>query len=508
MTNGSDELIFEAPGPGGWRRLADHFPRALTVEYQRIYAETCPIGMARYMASYGVLARTLDVGIVHGHLYIAPVPLAGPRGAAKAPPRFAVWALARLHPEFRRRNRVAARSLRERPWRVAAERWFVDEQHHWRGRCVAVAEVEPSALDTAALAQHLSTARELTIDGYVRHFELHGADLLPVGLLMVRAQEWGLDARRVSSLLAGPPPEPAEPPSTAAWQLVTGYDLDSLARAEVGAEGSETAPTHTLGRGAHGTPTELAGEALPAGISDQLEVLVLDARLACALRDHNGMLTGGWPMGLLRRAMLEAGHRLHIAPADLAVELTVGELLDALSEPDGAHERLQARAVERAEVRERCSRVEAPGELGPELDIPPLSALPRPLALIGAAQLAVADGMATGDEAIGIGERVYCGRALVATDPGEAFGALEPGDVVVTSATSPSWNALLVEAGALVTTEGGVVSHAALIARELGLPAVVGHRGGTTIRTGDQVEVDPRRATVRVLTVAAGSSTS
>jgi pyruvate,water dikinase len=130
------------------------------------------------------------------------------------------------------------------------------------------------------------------------------------------------------------------------------------------------------------------------------------------------------------------------------------------------------------------------------------------LALIGAAQLAVADGMATGDEAIGIGERVYCGRALVATDPGEAFGALEPGDVVVTSATSPSWNALLVEAGALVTTEGGAVSHAALIARELGLPAVVGHRGGTTIRTGDQVEVDPRRATVRVLTVAAGSPTS
>ena len=77
-----DHHDFRAPGPGGWRRLADHFPGALTAEYQRIYAETCPPGMATYMERYGVLARTLDVAFVHGHLYIAPVPLAGPREPA------------------------------------------------------------------------------------------------------------------------------------------------------------------------------------------------------------------------------------------------------------------------------------------------------------------------------------------------------------------------------------------------------------------------------------------
>ena len=73
---------FTAPGPGAWRRLADHFPRALTPEYQLIYAETCPPGMAAYMERYGVLARTLDVGYVHGHLYVAPVPLAGASACA------------------------------------------------------------------------------------------------------------------------------------------------------------------------------------------------------------------------------------------------------------------------------------------------------------------------------------------------------------------------------------------------------------------------------------------
>ena len=79
MNSSTPPTVFSAPGPGGWRRLADHFPRALTAEYLRIYAETCPPGMASYMERYGVLARTLDVAVVQGHLYITPVPLAGPR---------------------------------------------------------------------------------------------------------------------------------------------------------------------------------------------------------------------------------------------------------------------------------------------------------------------------------------------------------------------------------------------------------------------------------------------
>jgi hypothetical protein len=46
MSKTADRLEFAAPGPGGWMRLADHFPGALTAEYQRIYTETAPVGMA------------------------------------------------------------------------------------------------------------------------------------------------------------------------------------------------------------------------------------------------------------------------------------------------------------------------------------------------------------------------------------------------------------------------------------------------------------------------------
>ncbi|MBA2624861.1 MAG: pyruvate, phosphate dikinase, partial [Acidimicrobiia bacterium] len=136
--------------------------------------------------------------------------------------------------------------------------------------------------------------------------------------------------------------------------------------------------------------------------------------------------------------------------------------------------------------------------LGPELALPPLRALPAPLALMGAAQLAVADGMLpAGNVAIGIGQRAYRGRALVVEDPLVALESMEPGDIVVTTATSPSWNVVLASAAGLVTTTGGVLSHAAVLARELGLPAVIGDPTAVRrLHTGMVVDLDPATATV------------
>src|SRR5687768_10308912 len=143
MTTTDAAPIFEQPGPGGWKRLGDHFPGALTPEYQRIYAATCPAGMATFMANYGVLARTLDVAYVHGHLYVTPSPVAGPRESKRPPPRAAVWLLSRLHPEFRRRTRAARRAIEERPWRAVQQRWFESERDQWRGRNRAVQDIDP-----------------------------------------------------------------------------------------------------------------------------------------------------------------------------------------------------------------------------------------------------------------------------------------------------------------------------------------------------------------------------
>jgi pyruvate,water dikinase len=77
---------------------------------------------------------------------------------------------------------------------------------------------------------------------------------------------------------------------------------------------------------------------------------------------------------------------------------------------------------------------------------------------------------------------------------------MEPGDVLVVPCTTPAFNMVLTLAGAIVTAEGGALSHAAVLARELGIPAVVGAPGALhEIPDGATVEVDPVAGTVRVV---------
>lgn len=488
MTITVDAFDFEPPGKGGWMSLSDHFPGALTAEYQLLYAETCPPGMATYMARYGVLARGLDVAYVHGHLYITPVPLAGPRQMRRQPPAAAVWLMARLHPEFRRRNRAARRALETRPWRAAATAWFDDERATWCERNERVQSIDPASLTSDQLIDHVRACRALAVDGYLRHFELHGDDLLPIGLLIARCAEWGITPATAMRALIGASPLSAGTVQPPPWQLVTGYDLDSQAWVELS--------RHPATRS---TPDELAPLDLrplvPSECHEELRHLVEDARAAVPLRDDNGAITGAWPMGLLRRAMLEAGRRLVLDPPDLAIEMTTEELIACLQ--TGNRPR-SAEIAQRQADRARLSRLEAPQTLGPEFAIPPLSALPRSLSLMGSAQLAAADHMSSDPAgAIGIGVLPYTGRAVVVSDPATALNVIEPGDVVITRFTSPSWNTILAHAGALVTTTGGLASHAAIIARELGIPAVIGDATAMTRFANETtVTVDPICATV------------
>jgi pyruvate,water dikinase len=74
-------------------------------------------------------------------------------------------------------------------------------------------------------------------------------------------------------------------------------------------------------------------------------------------------------------------------------------------------------------------------------------------------------------------------------DPDEVD--LEPGEILVCHTTDPSWASLMSLAAGLVIDVGGPLSHGAIVARELGVPCVIGTRNGTrVIRTGDTVQVD------------------
>lgn len=92
------------------------------------------------------------------------------------------------------------------------------------------------------------------------------------------------------------------------------------------------------------------------------------------------------------------------------------------------------------------------------------------------------------------------GLARVVFDPAAEEEPTDAGEVLVCHITDPSWISLMIGAGALVTDVGGAMSHAAIIARELGIPCVVATGNGTAaIRTGDRLLVDGAAGTVEIL---------
>lgn len=113
---------------------------------------------------------------------------------------------------------------------------------------------------------------------------------------------------------------------------------------------------------------------------------------------------------------------------------------------------------------------------------------------------AAADSAAIGDVISGVGASAGSieGTVRIVTDP--SFADVEPGEILVSHTTDPSWASIMFVSAALVTDIGGLISHAAVVARELGIPAVVNTRHGTELlRDGDRVRVDGAAGTVELL---------
>ena len=86
------------------------------------------------------------------------------------------------------------------------------------------------------------------------------------------------------------------------------------------------------------------------------------------------------------------------------------------------------------------------------------------------------------------------------TNISEFVDAMGAGEILVAETTSPEIVAACQKAAAIVTNQGGLLSHAAIISRELGIPCIVGGEGATqTLKDGDLVEVDANAGVVRVL---------
>jgi pyruvate,water dikinase len=91
------------------------------------------------------------------------------------------------------------------------------------------------------------------------------------------------------------------------------------------------------------------------------------------------------------------------------------------------------------------------------------------------------------------------GKARVCFDPSD-ISSLKPGDILVAPTTSPTWAPAFQIIKGVVVDVGGIFSHAAIVAREYGIPAVIGTGMGTkVIKTGDIIKVDGDSGVVSIV---------
>ena len=537
-----DAPAFESPGRGWWRREVSHFPRGQTPLYRAIYAPALVDGMGPALTRYGVPGSHLEMRHVNDFGYMRMMPLfeVPARLARREPPRAALWLLSRLVPQLRRRTSAARRAFETRAWREDGRRWYEEQKPAFEAANLTLQQEPLEHMTDAELAGHIARAFENVRSGIRVHFELTIPTTVAVGNYLVAAEEAGIDPVTAVSSMRGASPASAEvvgvlapvvsaarscgrtvetiedlyelgPEAAAALdeylrrfahRVIAGYDLDQPTL------GEQPELVVSAVRSLAQRPTdELPTAAEPIhDTTGPLGALLVEARYAYGLRDDNSGHTLHWPAGVARRGVLEAAHRLanrsELHEVDHVFELAPDELLATLDghalDPDAIAARAHRRAANLT--------LDPPAGVGHEEAIPPLDALPRPLGRVGAAMLAVyllfeSNPDATPLTGTGIGGRVVCARARVATDPAQALAVLEPGDVLVVSFTTPAYNMVLPVVSGLVVEEGGALSHAALVARELDIPAVIGVSAATQrIADGTMVELDPSAGSVRVVT--------
>ena len=234
---------------------------------------------------------------------------------------------------------------------------------------------------------------------------------------------------------------------------------------------------------------------LPASKRARFDELVALARDAIVGREALvSSLTYAWPA--LRAAMATIGTRLAdagvVADAADAYYLEREEILVALDGTTG-----ESRA---AEVAARRARREAQRHLAAPLSLGPVSGPWKQEAKI---LETLRDPLAPGEtpEVQGVPTSAGTAEGPVRVVFGiDEFAEVAPGDVVVAPITAPAWTPLFALAAAVVTDGGSPFSHTSVVAREYGIPAVVGTGNATTtLRTGDHVRVDGHTGAVTLV---------
>ncbi len=520
-----------------------HFPRPMTRYFQETHPASFRKGTNDFARFYGMLIDGLQIAYVNGFGYnqVLPAP------DAEIPAR------------FQRAEQVFAQKL----WREQLRDWDENRKPAAIAKHRELQAVDPDALSDAELVAYLTRCRDHHSAMIAQHMGFTAGAVVPTGDFLAHVGDWtGLPPSDLVGLLRGSAEvsaggsdemerlkqafadnpaaralleSDANPAQTLARlrslggetgaavsgyldlvgnRLIDGFDIaeptalempDALLRAiRVAVSGEARAASDVDARTA-----EIRAQ-IPAAQQTEFDELLGEARLTYRLRDERGVYSDIWAAGIMRRAALAAGRRLakrgRLATPDQMLEATLDEMCALVSGTGGpSADELAGRAAYRATYTAK----DVPPLLGPPKPPPPdLSALPP---AVGRLMRAVFIGLghvfgsseAQHEEKVLYGiaasKGVYEGPARRVSGPSE-FGRIAKGDVLITESTSEAFNILLPLLGGIVTDNGGLLSHAAIVSREYGIPGVVGTREATErIADGVLVRVDGDAGEVTVL---------
>jgi pyruvate,water dikinase len=245
---------------------------------------------------------------------------------------------------------------------------------------------------------------------------------------------------------------------------------------------------------------------VPAEHREAFDALLSEAQRTYRIRDERVFHGDALATGLARRAILAAGDRLRaegkVHAADHLIDATPDEIVSLLEGRVGPSADELAR---RTQWRVETPLSAAPTNLGfapsgppPAEWLPPAAGhmtriVTTVLSLLFDVKADAAQSNGTPGRPLkgfAVSPGTYEGPARVITGV-DQLPQVQQGEVLVASSTGPTFNVVLPLIGALVTERGGVLSHAAIVSREYGLPGVVGCVGAVkAIATGTRVRVD------------------
>ncbi len=536
--------------PGRWQKDTGHFHGPITPIGASFMLPAYERALAEVFAEFGMPMDTIRQRSFGGEVYTQEVELGGGTSTGAAPPWWVLGIAARLIPSLRRRLAAAEtgiEKLTEYP-RLWETQW---RDECWQ-RIDAARSKDLELLSDDVLVRELDRLADDLMALHLRiHFQLTMPTVMAIYDLAHCCEEllrW--DVPKTMELLTGLSTATTQPTremceiAAAAGPACVAAGLDAVRASAAGTKlaawlerwglrtidvdpgtpriAERDALVLELLRNARDDQPTLAArreatlaearKTLVGAARERFERTLRYAEQIYPQREDNTPLTEGLPAGLVRRVLLEIGRRLvergvlrdrddvaYLERAELvpALSFRAQEALDGSFTGETPAARVRRRRAERAWV------FAHPGPMihGPAPVPPPdIRGLPKAARrLMGAAlwamehELAPPTAIESDDGSIrGIAAAPgrYTGKVRVVACEAD-LDRLQPGEVLVCRTTHSSWSVVFARAGALVADGGGLLAHPAIIAREHGIPAVLGTlHATTTLRTGQTVTVD------------------